>query len=291
MNIIPNQGATLSVNGLDPKPIVFRDSEKTNNFIKGAVYDFIYDGKSFNVKQAIPTGTITQGGFEVVSSLPTDNLFAGRQVSVNGRMFQKNTFGWLTQPKMYQVADYTWIDAQGWYNIGYYEQSYSSNAFIFNGFLQFYTTNATQQEMSAIVAIAGTTNKVSITQLSSSLSTQIIEKIRIISVPDESRMYIQLHYNSDKTNPLNISYIDFNSDIRKPFVPFFGKSEIVENESVIIKEFILADGLKSNHNVEDKTIIKSGGTATQMLMADGSTKEISDITTTHTIDGETLIIG
>ena len=296
MNIVPNQGATLKINDLDAVPIVFRDSEKTNNFIKGAVYDFIYDGTSFNVKQAIPTGTITQGGFEVVDALPTTNLFAGREVFYNGRNYVYNGERWLYPIRFHQIANDTLITEAGWYNIGYYDDNVNLSDYNFDGMLTISSAYSTGRGTSAIIAINSSFNEICITQLSGYRSF-VIPQIRIVR-DSNIRFILQFQYATTTRNPVNITYTDYRSTnpYRNPFKPLFGKSDIEFDESAIVKVFTLTNGVKTDYNVEGGTIIKTGGTATQMLMADGSTKETSDFLTStdlpkHTIDGECMIIG
>ena len=227
-------------------------------------------------------GELKNSGFEVVTSLPTTGLFAGREVFYRGKKYLYNGERWLYPIRFHQIADDSLITEPGWYNIGYYDNRTNYNAYYFDGILTISSAYSHSRGTSAIIAITSSYNEICITQLSG-YNTNVIPQIRIVR-DSNIRFILQFQYATTSQNPVNITYTDYRSTnpYRNPFKPLFGKSDIEFEEAEIVKVFTITKGVKTNYNVEGGRIIKTGGTATQMLMADGSTKDISGFATVAT---------
>lgn len=227
-------------------------------------------------------GELKNSGFEVVTSLPTTGLFAGREVMYNGKKYLCNGERWLTPIRFYQIANDVLITEPGWYNIGYYDDNFNASEYNFDGILTISSAYSTSRGTSAIIAITSSFNEICFTQLSG-YKTAVIPQIRIV-MDSNIRFLLQFQYATTSRNPVNITYTDYRSTnpYRNPFKPLFGKSDIEFEENAIVKVFTLTKGVKTDYNVEGASIIKTGGAATQMLMADGSTKDISSFATVAT---------
>ena len=214
-------------------------------------------------------------GFEVVNQLPTDNLFAGREVFYNGKKYLYNGERWLCPIRFHQIADDTLITEAGWYNIGYYDGNINISDYNFDGILTISSEYSSSRGTSAIIAITSSFNEICITQLSGYRGF-VIPQIRIVR-DSNIRFMLQFQYATTTRNPVNITYTDYRSTnpYRNPFKPLFGKSDIEFDEGAIVTVFTLTKGVKTNYFIEGRGIFKTGGTNTQMLMADGSTKDIS----------------
>ena len=227
-------------------------------------------------------GELKNSGFEVVTELPTTGLFAGREVFYRGKKYLYNGERWLYPIRFHQIADDSLITEPGWYNIGYYDDRFHPYDYNFDGILTISSAYSQGIGMSAIIAITSSFNEICITQLSGYRS-YVIPQIRIVR-DSNIRFLLQFQYATTSRNPVNITYTDYRSTnpYRNPFKPLFGKSDIEFEEAAIVKVFTLTQGVKTDYNVEGGRIIKTGGTATQMLMADGSTKDISGFATVAT---------
>ena len=235
-------------------------------------------------------GELKNSGFEVVNQLPTDNLFTGRQVFENNRNLQPyiwNGHDWITNYKTYQIVSAASISQQGWYDIGYYTDTTTqgSNAFLsteFHGTLRIITGYNLDRPLSLVLSISGGFSQLCMTQLSSCIGKGIIPKIRVVYNSELKRRILQFYYSANKRNSVSIDYTDNSYYHPVFFMPLYAKSDVNYEGDAIIKEFTLTNGVKTNYNVEGASIIKTGGTATQMLMADGSTKDISEFATVAT---------
>lgn len=226
-------------------------------------------------------GELKNSGFEVVSALPTTGLFAGREV-FHDKILQPyiwNGHDWITNYKTYKIVTQAIISQQGWYDIGYYtDTTQGSNAFWqteFHGTLRIITGYNLDRPLSLVLSISGGFDQLCMTQLSSCIGYGIIPKIRVVYNSELKRRILQFYYSANRRNSVSIDYTDNSHYPTTFFMPLYAKSDVNYEGNAIIKEFTLTNGVKTNYNVEGARIIKTGGTATQMLMADGSTKEIS----------------
>lgn len=234
-------------------------------------------------------GELKNSGFEVVTALPTTGLFAGREVFHNRTLkpYIWNGHDWITNYRTYQIVSMAGISQQGWYDIGYYTDtttpgSHSFLATEFHGTLRIITGYNLDRPLSLVLSISGGFTQLCMTQLSSCIGNGIIPKIRVVYNSELKRRILQFYYSANRLNSISIDYTDNSYYTPIFFIPLYAKSDVNYEGDAIIKEFTLTDGVKTNYNVEGNRIIKIGGTATQMLMADGSTKDISEFATVAT---------
>ena len=160
-------------------------------------------------------GELKNSGFEVVNQLPTDNLFAGREVFDNIKLqpYIWNRNGWITNYKTYQIVSDAIISQQGWYDIGYYTDTTTPGSYVFlstdfHGTLRIITEYNQDRPLSLVLSISGGFNQLCMTQLSSCIGYGIIPKIRVVYNSELKRRILQFYYSSNRLNSISIEYTD-----------------------------------------------------------------------------------